>query len=501
MVEVLAQITTQRSQDIAQKGFAFGYEIPQKRIHPLIKPCFEPILLIAEIKRASPSAGQIGAINSPTKLASDYLNGGAGAISVLCEERHFNGSLADLMQVKNAYPKACILRKDFIQYPEEIEISYRAGADMVLLIVAMFIDEDAGFARFKAIYDECLKHGLTPLIEVHNHNEIDFITPLNPVLVGINARNLHTFNINIPAACTLKNALPHSRVIFESAINSPHSAFIVGSFGFDGLLCGSYLVEHNNPSAAITALKSAINLSKKQKVAFYSCVFDKFVKRTKPIIKICGITQLDNALEVAKEQTNGGVDMLGFILVAHSPRYIESKHIKEIAKALQTLYPHILRVAVVNDKPSLNEAKALYEQGHIHAIQLHGLDSKNPQYFANIALKDALFPYYVVQNIAQKADFSPHYEGAFCVVDSKRTQGGGSGKSSEFEVLRSLKESYLCIAGGININNISDFLALKPAMLDINSGIESVAGKKDIAKLRALLQKVASYTSPLKSNK
>lgn len=97
MVEVLAKIIAKRSQDIATKGLDFGHTIPQNRIHPLIPPKLDKPLIITEIKRASPSAGHIGDIHSVTHLAQSYLNGGASAISVLCEERHFNGSLRDLM--------------------------------------------------------------------------------------------------------------------------------------------------------------------------------------------------------------------------------------------------------------------------------------------------------------------------------------------------------------------------------------------------------------------
>lgn len=503
MVEILAQITQKKAQEIAQKGFDLGFDIPKDRIHPLITPHFDDIFLIAEIKRASPSNAHIGEINAPCALAGAYLNGGASAISVLCEEAHFKGSLADLMVVKNAYPNACILRKDFIQYKQEVGVSYRAGADMLLLIVAMFIDEKNGFRDFKAIYDECLKYGITPLVEVHTQDEIDFIAPLKPLLVGVNARSLHTFEIDIITACTLRKALPHSKVIFESGIHSPSSAFMVGSFDFDGLLCGSYLVAHENPTSAIQALKSALRLGKAQKPSFYQYIFALWKQREacaykpyKPLIKICGITNLDDALCVAGESISGGVDMLGFILVKQSPRFIESRHIKDIAKALKKCYPHILCVAVVNDKHSLNEAKALYQQGFIHGIQLHGLSKLEPAQFANICLKEALFCFYGVQNIATLEDFNPHYEGAFCLVDSQSAQGGGSGKSIQFDVLSKLKERYLCIAGGINEKNIKDFLALCPAMLDINSGIESSAGKKDKHKLQALLESVATICAP-----
>lgn len=493
MVEVLAKITKERSLDIANRGFDFGYQIPKERIHPLIKPCFDSGFIIAELKRASPSAGHIGAITDVANLAGAYLNGGANALSVLCEERHFQGSLDDLIKVKNSYPKACVLRKDFLQHPEEIDISYRAGADMVLLIVAMFIDEPQGFESFKTMYEECLKYGITPLIEVHSKEEIDFIAPLKPPLVGINSRDLRTFSINIPAACTLYQHLQDTQVIFESAITSSSGAYMVSSVGFNGVLCGSYLVGHNNPTYAIQSLKTALKMGKAHNSPFYRKIFELFTQDKKPAIKICGITNLDDALLIAKERQNGGVDMLGFILVPQSPRYIEPKMIKTIVKALQTLHPHILRIAVVNDKHSLNQAKTLYEQGYIHAIQLHGVDSKNPNTFANLSLKDALFCHYIVQNIAHKEDFNPDYEGVFCLVDSISAQGGGSGKSISMDVLQALNEPYLCIAGGINAENIGSFLALNPAMLDINSGVEYAKGKKDITKIALILKIIKEH--------
>lgn len=499
MVEVLAQIIAKRSQDIATKGLDFGHTLPQNRIYPLIPPKLDSAFIITEIKRASPSAGHIGNIHSVTHLAQSYLNGGACAISVLCEERHFNGSLKDLMQVKSAYPNACILRKDFIQDSKEIEISYRAGADMVLLIAAMFIDEKDGFLQLQKIYKECLSFGITPLLEVHNKQEIDFIAPLKPTLVGVNSRNLHTFEIDIPSACVLRQylqeCLPTSKVIFESGIHSASSAFMIGSLGFDGLLCGSYLVSHPNPTHAIQSLKSAFNLGFTQKPRFYNDIFHKWHKE-KILIKICGITSLDDALQIGEIETYGGVDMLGFILAQNSPRFIESKQVKNIAKALQKLYPHILRIAVVNDKHSLNTAKMLYQEGYIDGIQLHSLNPQMPKMYANTPLEEALYCYYVAQNVENLQDFSKDYAGAFCLIDSKSAQGGGSGKSVAKDVLLSLKERYLCIAGGVSAQNLQEFLALKPYMLDINSGVEKSPGLKDISSIKQILGSLESNHNP-----
>ncbi|TLD82320.1 bifunctional indole-3-glycerol phosphate synthase/phosphoribosylanthranilate isomerase [Helicobacter sp. MIT 05-5293] len=480
MVEILAKITKERSADITHKGFTFGHQIPSQRIHPLIKPNLDSVFIIAEIKRSSPSAGLIDPISSPKDLALSYLNGGAGAISVLCEEHHFSGSLDDLMLIKNTFPNACILRKDFIQYPQEIEVSYRAGADMILLIVAMFIDEKTGFEQFSALYQECLSYGLTPLIEVHNTKEIDFIKPLNPTLVGINSRNLHTFEIDIPYACSLISLLPrNTKVIFESGIESDTLAYMIGSLGFDGLLCGGYLVAHSNPTQALQSLKTSILNARTQQPRFYQSIFAKMPYK-KPLIKICGITRLDDALTIAEYP----VDMFGFIMVEKSPRFIESKQIKHITKALKTLYPHILRIGVIDDNPkTLQNARNLLSEGHLDALQLHGINPTSPHYFGGIDLNKAHFCFYPVINIAQKDDLC-NFVGAFCLLDSRSALGGGSGQSIDTEVLSSLKLQHLCIAGGINAQNLNDFLSLKPMMLDVNSGIESQPGRKDSQKIK-----------------
>lgn len=491
MTEILSQITSKRAQDITTKGFDFGYTLPDQRQHPLVKPKLDSILFIAEIKRASPSAGDIGQIPSPIALASEYLDGGAGAISVLCEERYFKGSLQDLMNVKSAYPNACILRKDFIQYKEEIEVSYRAGADMVLLIAAMFIGQHDGFIQLQNLYNECLRFGLTPLLEVHNEEELKFVAPLKATLLGINSRNLHTFKIDIPAACKLKNLIPqHTKVIFESGLSSDSQGFMIGSLGFDGALCGSYLIQHTHPTQAIQTLKNAMKQGQSKKPRFYKNLFSAFPDSQSnhlraPLLKICGITNLDDALALAQYP----IQMLGFIMVKQSPRFIEPKQIQEIAKALQTLYPHILRIVVVNDdKQSLQNAKQLFDQGFIDALQLHGVKSESPYTFAQTNLQNALFCFYPVQNIQSTQDFNPAYEGAFCLVDSHSAQGGGSGQSIEHSTLQNLNESYLCIAGGINPENIHQFAKLNPTLLDINSGIEKSVGKKDSQKLQQLLE-------------
>ncbi|MDO7252938.1 bifunctional indole-3-glycerol phosphate synthase/phosphoribosylanthranilate isomerase [Helicobacter cappadocius] len=493
MVEVLKNITQKRDCKISNLGFGFGHRIPQKREVPLSPPKFDPNtpLMIAEIKRASPSAGKIGDISEPTNLAQIYLNNGAKVISILTEEDYFNGSLIDLMSVKNTFKNTTILRKDFIQYAEEIEISYLAGADMVLIIIAMFMDDKAKEIELQKILSECKKYSLTPLFEIHNQRECDFALKLEPSILGINSRSLHTFEIDKNKALNLKSLIPNSiKTIFESGIHSSFDGYLAGSFGFDGMLCGSYLVK--NEGKNLPNLIKAYQKGKKQKNSFFSAVFQKLYSNATPIIKICGITNIDDAISCAE----AGADMIGLIMVKQSPRYQDQKSIKEISKALNKLYPNILKVGVItNEKSSLISAKELLKEGILDCLQLHSCDPFSPNNFASTDLREADFNFYICVNLEDISEYPKDFVSPFVLLDSKCVLGGGSGKSIPLEELQKLKNNGidLFIAGGIGEQNISEILALKPKMVDINSKVESAVGKKDIMKVKNIIQIIKTY--------
>ena len=487
--------------------------LDKKAKHPILKATRDTPLtplnldfpiIIAEIKRASPSAGNIGKIENPKDLANSYLKGDASAISILCEEDFFKGSLEDLHQVKQSYPNATILRKDFITKIEQIQESYDFGADMVLLIAAVFIgenNENGGFSRLKSLYEESLKLGLTPLIEVHNQAEIDFITPLKAMLIGINSRNLHTFKINKIQAYNLlkylKTTNPQSKTIFESSIECSFDGFVIGNIGFDGILCGSYLVRDSNPTQTLKSLKDSMICGKNSPNAFYSNAFE-LLNSPQGFLKICGITSKEDALMCANtlestlqnhtynDSSPKKLAALGFILAKDSPRFITPQAIQEISNALKS-HPKILKIGVVKeDEKMLQQAINLYKQGIIDALQLHGVKQQN---FAKIDLKNADFSFYEVWNIAESEDLGD-FISPFVLLDSKSQLGGGSGKSIKLEVLNSLKEKvndYLCVAGGICADNVIPLRNIGAKMLDINSSIESKIGKKDSQKLQTLL--------------
>lgn len=461
---------------------------------PLNPPNLEQTFVIAEIKRASPSAGEIGEIANPSALAELYLQGGAGAISVLCEEDYFRGDLEDLKAVKSSCKHACVLRKDFITQIAQIKESYDFGADMVLLIAAVFMEGNGGFAQLLALYKACKMWNLTPLIEVHNLAELRFITPLKASLIGINSRDLQSFVIHKIQAYNLLDAArllnPQAKVIFESSLHCSFDGFIVGNLGFDGMLCGSYLVKSQNPKSALIALKEAMQKGRESFCAFYQNVF-KLLDSALGLVKICGITNAQDAKMCARAlldlQQEGieKVGALGLILEPKSPRFVE-----DLEGVLETLeaYPQVLKVAVIkDDRRQMQRALELYHQGRIDALQLHGVESKS---FGGVELEQADFPYYAAVNVESKEDFArfgSNVPSPFVLLDAKSALGGGSGKCIAREVLESLVVQYLCVAGGVGVENLATLKQLGARMLDINSSIESRPGKKDFDKLQALV--------------
>src|SRR5574344_1062501 len=163
--DILTKIISQRKADIAQFGLTFGAAIPEKRTRP-VTPFLAEKGAILEIKRASPSKGDIALSLEAAQTALEYVKSGAAAISVLTEKNFFKGSLYDLMNASNAVGIA-VLRKDFLLSPGEVDISYRAGADAVLLI-ARILDSET----LRAMAQRCESLGITAFVEVRLEEDI-----------------------------------------------------------------------------------------------------------------------------------------------------------------------------------------------------------------------------------------------------------------------------------------------------------------------------------------
>ncbi len=205
--------------------------------------------VIAEVKRRSPSKGDLADIPDPASLAAAYARGGAAAISVLTEERRFGGSLDDLRAVRAAVDVP-LLRKDFVVTDYQLLEARAAGADLVLLIVAALGDDD-----LRRLHDRARELGMAVLVEVHDEAETERAVELGAELVGVNARNLKTLAVDDTTFARLAPLVPDQRVLVaESGISGPDDVkrFVVE--GARVVLVGEALVRDGDPEAAVRAM-------------------------------------------------------------------------------------------------------------------------------------------------------------------------------------------------------------------------------------------------------
>jgi indole-3-glycerol phosphate synthase len=195
------------------------------------------VKIIAEVKRASPSRGDLADIPEPDRLALSYQRGGASAISVLTEQRRFKGSLDDLRAVRAAVDIP-VLRKDFIATPYQVFEARAAGADLVLLIVAA-LEQDL----LTELHTLIVELGMTALVETHSSDELDRAIDLGANVIGVNARDLSTFELDRDLFGRLAPRIPSGVVrIAESAVLAPSDVAHYREHGADVVLVGEALV-------------------------------------------------------------------------------------------------------------------------------------------------------------------------------------------------------------------------------------------------------------------
>lgn len=206
--------------------------------------------IIAEFKKASPSKGLINDSVDAASIARQYLAGGAAAISVLTEEDFFKGSLDDLRAVRSAVDLP-ILRKDFFFAPYQIYEAAEAGADAILLITAML--EDELIAELKAVAEDEL--GLDVLIEVHTLDELERVKRLGAKLIGVNNRDLRTFNVSLDVSRELILSKPNNAMmISESGLRTRENLVELRDLGYSGFLIGETLMRSNDAEIELRKL-------------------------------------------------------------------------------------------------------------------------------------------------------------------------------------------------------------------------------------------------------
>ncbi len=453
------EIVQQRGARLAMVGHDEGASLPARREVPLV-PFLGADGLICEVKRRSPSKGAIADGLDAVAQAGLYFRSGARNLSVLTVPEGFGGSLEDLVRVKRAFPGVAVLRKDFLFDEQDIDASWRAGADAVLLIAGML---PAG--RLEVLYRRARSLGMQALVEVHDREDLAKAATFAPDLVGINSRDLATFRIDPLLPVAIRAGIKwEARVVYESGVSHPeHAAFVAGC-GFQGLLVGEAVVRRPELAGLFGAA-----LRRGGGERFWPEIGRRLFqrRRERPLVKICGLTRERDA----RLASDLGADILGFVFWPGSPRRVDPPLLARL-RDLETP-----KVGVVVNPPGAGwldcGVRELLEEGLLDAVQFHG--GEGPDDCPN------LWPVYYKAHRPGSAGEAAGAEAFRCprvLLDASAEVPGGSGKRVAPEVLDAWRGP-LWLAGGINAANAGAIAReRRPELIDVASGVEEAPGIK-----------------------
>mgnify|MGYP006268389101 CR=1 FL=1 len=251
-MNVLDSIIEGVREDLAARRLPLS-EIQQllERAPKVISPIFpiDQLSVIAEVKRRSPSKGELSDIPEPAKLAAKYQEAGAAAVSVLTERRRFNGSLEDFDAVRSEI-ELPMLRKDFMIDEYQFYEARAHGADLILLIVAALSKN-----QLKDYFELTKELGMKALIEIHSHDELERAMDINPEIIGVNSRNLKSLEVDSNNFKELLPRIPSQIIkVAESGISSRSDVEFTESAGANVILVGEALVKAGDPISSMAAL-------------------------------------------------------------------------------------------------------------------------------------------------------------------------------------------------------------------------------------------------------
>ncbi|WP_313047875.1 bifunctional indole-3-glycerol-phosphate synthase TrpC/phosphoribosylanthranilate isomerase TrpF [Atlantibacter subterraneus] len=404
-------------------------------------------VFILECKKASPSKGVIRDDFDPARIAGVYKHH-ASAISVLTDEKYFQGSFDFLPIVSQIAPQP-VLCKDFIIDAYQIYLARYYQADACLLMLSVLDDEQY---RQLAAVAHSLNMGV--LTEVSNEEELERAIALEAKVVGINNRDLRDLSIDLNRTRQLAPRLGAGvTVISESGINSYGQVRELSHFA-NGFLIGSALMGQDDLNAAVRSVLLGEN-------------------------KVCGLTRPEDA----KAAYEAGVIFGGLIFAPSSPRYVTPEQARTVSAAAPLRYVGVFRDSAVQDVVNIAEALKL------SAVQLHG--SEDRAYIS--ALRDALPDEVAIWKALSVANSLPARDLQFVdryVFDNGQ---GGSGQRFDWSLLAGQQLDNVLLAGGLGADNCVDAAKLGCSGLDFNSGVESAPGIKDSNKLAAVFKTLRAY--------
>ncbi|KAF9184393.1 bifunctional tryptophan synthase trp1 [Haplosporangium sp. Z 767] len=530
---ILSKILEQRLHDVAaakalpgqsaadlQKLIDLGLAPKQIDFVARIKKSQPLPAIMGEIKRASPSKGNIDLQANAAEQSLAYARAGASVISVLTEPKWFKGSLNDMRVVRamiDSLPnRPAVLRKDFIVDTYQILEARVYGADTVLLIVAMLSVE-----QLHTLYKFAVSLGVEPLVEVNNAQEMEVAIELGAKVIGVNNRNLHNFEVDMETTTKLVNMVPQGTILVAlSGIKGREDVERYVEQGVGGVLVGEALMLSKDKRAFIRGL---LGLSADE-------------EPSKVLVKVCGVQTVDAALQA----TDSGADFIGMIFAEGSKRQVKMNVAAEIVEAVREyanataaadgdlegnslqgvkkdevanadwFSMHARRaernprkpmiVGVFRDQ-SLEEMTRIVDTLKIDLVQFHGGENPEMAKFLPVPVIKAFHirgdesPKDVIQAVAGTRGLN-----AYCLLDAAGKAGGyggGEGVSFDWSLAKAVVNSQeggfpILLAGGLDPENVAEAVRqVRPWAVDVSSGVET-NGEKDEQKIQAFIERAKS---------
>ncbi|CAG8775103.1 1231_t:CDS:1 [Gigaspora margarita] len=498
--------------------------------------------IFAEVKRASPSKGNIDPSANAAEQALKYAKAGASVISVLTESKWFKGSLNDMRQVRDVLAtipnRPAILRKDFILDTYQIMEARLFGADTILLIVAILTDD-----QLTKLYKFSKHLGMEPLVEVNNREEMERAVKLGAKVIGVNNRNLHTFDVDMNTTSMLADMVPEGVILAAlSGITGRDDVVTYRKQGVKALLIGEALMKAKNKRTFIHEL---LELEESPKPTV------KVKAPPSPLVKICGVSTVDAAIAAA----DAGADFIGLIF-AKSKRQVQIDQALEIVSVIREIQSEKaqdkielteqsqedviklsgnddwfkLQASRINNsrKPllvgvfqnqSLEYITNILDHLKLDLVQLHGDEPLDMAKFLPVPVIKA---FHVDNDFTNPTLVTQPGYNALCLLDTKvplvsndkeeeveenkkYIPAGGSGKTFDWNIALKIKESVskkriggkngfpLILAGGLTPSNVIKAIEkVKPWAVDVSSGVET-DGEKDLEKIKDFITNAKSF--------
>ena len=434
------------------------------------------VRLIAEVKRASPSKGLLAPHLDPVALALTYEMYGAAAISVLTEPHFFLGLPDHLMAIKQAV-SVPVLRKDFIIDEYQVYEARAWGADAILLICAILDD-----IQLRHLLKRAHALGMYCLVEVHSREEAQRAVAAGAAIIGVNSRDLVTFQIHPYLIRELRPLIPADRVVVaESSIHHAADTRRLARYDIQAMLVGESLVVSQNIPAQMRSLLRGANEDIQ--------------------VKICGL----RTPEHMRVTIAAGADMLGLMFYEPSSRYIQPQQARTLLESVENgesvganesrparmISPDIVGVFVNKDAACINEVA---QQVGLHVVQLHG--DEPPEFCHSITRP--VIKALRLQDMSDIGKVRAYREVAWRILlDTPAPGWGGSGITHDWTIARAAaQEAPMLLAGGLTPENVAAAIQqVHPWGVDVSSGVET-NGHKDTGKIRSFIERVRASPAP-----